>query len=55
MSDHAVVSVAWLRANLDAPGMALLDASWHMPASGSPTASFWRSPCPALDFSILTR
>ena len=34
MSDHAVVSVAWLRANLDAPGIALLDASWHMPASG---------------------
>ncbi len=33
MPDPAVVSVTWLRANLDAPGIRVLDGSWHMPAS----------------------
>ena len=33
MSDPVFVSVAWLHANIDAPGMALLDGSWHMPAA----------------------
>jgi len=33
MSDPVFVSVAWLRANIDAPGIKVLDGSWHMPAS----------------------
>ena len=34
MSESSLVSVSWLRANIEAPGIALLDASWHMPATG---------------------
>ena len=34
MFDPAFVSVPWVRANLEAPGITLVDGSWHMPASG---------------------
>ena len=36
MDDHPsfIVSPDWLQERLHAPGMAILDASWHMPAAG---------------------
>ena len=34
MTDTSLISVAWLRTNIEAPGIRLLDASWHMPATG---------------------
>ena len=34
MADPAFVSVPWVRTNLEAPGITVVDGSWHMPASG---------------------
>ena len=34
MSNPAFVSVPWVLANFEAPGISIIDGSWHMPAAG---------------------
>jgi thiosulfate/3-mercaptopyruvate sulfurtransferase len=34
MSNPAFVSVPWVQANFEAPGISIIDGSWHMPAAG---------------------
>jgi thiosulfate/3-mercaptopyruvate sulfurtransferase len=38
----SLVSVAWLQQQLEHPQLLLLDASWHMPASGRDGLAEWR-------------
>jgi thiosulfate/3-mercaptopyruvate sulfurtransferase len=50
MSDD-VVSTAWLADHLDSPDIAILDASWHLPASGrDPRAEFLAGHIPGARF-----
>ena len=47
----SLVSAEWLAANLDAPGLAVLDASYHLPAAGrDPRAEFAAAHVPAARF-----
>lgn len=47
----SLVSAEWLAANLDAPGLAVLDASYHLPAAGrDPRAEFAAAHIPAARF-----
>ena len=34
MSNPAFVSIPWVLANFEAPGISIIDGSWHMPAAG---------------------
>ena len=34
MSNPAFVSVPWVLSNFEAPGISIIDGSWHMPAAG---------------------
>ena len=34
MTDPAFVSIPWVHSNLEAPGITVIDGSWHMPATG---------------------
>ena len=34
MTDPAFVSIPWVQSNLEAPGITVVDGSWHMPATG---------------------
>jgi len=34
MTDPAFVSIPWVQSNLEAPGITVIDGSWHMPATG---------------------
>jgi thiosulfate/3-mercaptopyruvate sulfurtransferase len=51
MLPASLVTPAWLAANLDAPGLAVLDASYHLPATGrDPRAEFAAAHIPGARF-----
>ena len=56
IQDSALVSAAWLSANLQTPGVKVLDASWYLPNSPrKPHAEYLESHIPgALFFDIET-